>query len=86
MRTFYDFRADDRYEDPKKYPLQGYVLLKSKYYWLCWIYRDGNVVGMGQSIKGFIVAPRTIYLYNVYLATGFWDALKQFIKIVKKKK
>lgn len=86
MRTFYDFRGDDCYKDPKKYPLQGYVLLKSKYYWLCWIYRDGHVVGMGQSIKGFIVAPRTIYLHNVYLGKGFWDTLKQFIKIVKEKK
>jgi hypothetical protein len=41
---------------------------------------------MNQSIKGFIVAPRSIYLYDVYLATGFWDALKKFIKKVKKKK
>jgi hypothetical protein len=86
MRTFYDFRGDYCYENPKKYPLQGYVLLKSKNYWLCWIYRDGHMVAMNQSIKGFIVAPRSIYLYDVYLATGFWDALKKFIKKVKKKK
>ena len=43
MRTFYDFRSDYCYENPKKYPLQGYVLLKNKNYWLCWIYRGISV-------------------------------------------
>jgi hypothetical protein len=41
MRTFYDYRGMRR-EDAQKYPVQGRVILKSKKYWLCWIYKDDN--------------------------------------------
>jgi hypothetical protein len=83
MRTFYDFRTPD-YANPHKHALQGYVLLKTKHLWLCWIYRDKqHVLGYNQTIKGFIVAPRTIYLYNVYLAKSFWDGVKYLFKIKK---
>lgn len=78
MRTFYDYRDVD-YKNPQKYPLQGRVILKSKKWWLLWIYKDSNHM-MSQFIEGFIVTPRTIYLYNVYLGTSFWDAFKYFIK------
>lgn len=80
MRTFYDFRDND-FKNAEETPLQGRVILKNKNYWLCWIYRDRHIVGLKQSLKGFIVAPRSIYLYNTYLATSFWDALKYFIRI-----
>jgi hypothetical protein len=82
MRTFYDFRDTD-YKNPNKYPLQGYVLLKTKHLWLCWIYRDSHILGFNQTIKGFIVSPKTIYLYNVYLAKSFWDAVKYLFKSKK---
>jgi hypothetical protein len=79
MRTFYDFRTTD-FNDPKKYPLQGYVLIKTKMFWLCWIYKDESYLDSKQTIRGFIVAPKTIYLYNVYIAKSFWDAIKYLLK------
>jgi hypothetical protein len=80
MRTFYDYRHL-KLLDAKKYPIQGRVILKSKKYWLCWIYKDSNSFIETQRLnKGFIVAPKTIYLYNIYIATSFWDALKYFVK------
>ena len=79
MRTFYDFREAD-YANQKKFPLEGYVILKNKYFWLCWIYKDKNHMNSGQLLKGYIVAPRTIYLHNVYIAKSFWDGLKYFLK------
>jgi hypothetical protein len=80
-------------KDAQKYPVQGRVILKSKNYWLCWIYKDGPCLEVYDNWnlkkqrlnKGFIVAPRTIYLYNIYIAKSFWDALKYFIKISFKK-
>lgn len=83
MRTFYDFRGRD-YQNPHKYPLQGRVILKSKYKWLLWVYADNHVLAQNQFIKSFVVAPRSIYLSNVYIAKSFWDALKYFIRIKRK--
>jgi hypothetical protein len=81
MRTFYDWRSTD-YKDPKKYPLQGRVILKNKNFWICKIYTDAYTRLLDPcKIKGYIVAPRTIYLYNIYFATSLWDALKYFIKV-----
>ena len=80
MKTFYDFRDND-FKNPTKTPLQGRVILKNKKYWLCWICKDNSTVGVSQSLKGFVVAPRSIYLYNTYIATSFWNALKYFIKV-----
>ena len=77
MRTFYDFRDTD-FKNPKKYPLQGYVILKNKKFWFLWIYKD--VKDIKQFIKSFIVAPRTVYLYDVYMAKGFWDGLFNYLK------
>lgn len=82
MRTFYDFRSMD-YQNPKKEPLQGQVIFKTKNWWLCWIYRDSHKLINHSPIRGFIVAPRTIYLYNVYIASSFWDAVKYFIKVIR---
>lgn len=79
MRTFYDFRSGD-FNNPQKYPLQGYVLLKTKKFWLCWIYKDKYLGLWTQTLKGFIVAPKSIYIHNVYLATSFWDAVKYLFK------
>ena len=79
MRIFYDFRSKC-YDGPKKYPLQGYVLIKTKGFWLCWIYKDKHILDSTQSIKKFIVAPKTMYLYNVYIAKSFWDAVKYLLK------
>jgi hypothetical protein len=84
MRTFYDYRGVKR-EDAKKYPIQGRVILKSKKYWLCWIYKDNHWLDAQKLKKGFIVAPRTIYLYNIYFPKSLWDALKYFIKVSFKK-
>jgi hypothetical protein len=83
MRTFYDYRGLPP-ADAQKYPIDGKVILKSKNYWLCWIYKDDNWVEKQKLNKGFIVAPRTIYLYDIYIAT--WNALKYFIKVSFKKK
>ena len=79
MKTFYDYRGND-FKNPKKHPLQGRVILKSKKIWLCKIYKDKHLSDANRGIDGFIVAPRTIYLYDVYIAKSFWDALKYFIK------
>lgn len=79
MRTFYDFR-NNNFKTPHKYPLQGVVILSTKDFWLCWIYKDSYLMSSNQSIKGFIVAPKTIYLYNVYIAKSFWDAFKYLLK------
>jgi hypothetical protein len=84
MRTFYDYRRVKR-EDAQKYPVQGRVILKSKKYWLCWIYKDNHGLDGQKLKKGFIVAPRTIYLYNIYFPKSFWDAVKYFIKVSFKK-
>jgi hypothetical protein len=81
MRTFYDFR-DSADGDATKYPMQGIVILKSKKYWLCWIYKDKHCLNQYLN-KGFIVAPRTIYLYNIYIAKSFWDALKYYLILNK---
>lgn len=83
MRTFYDFRNQDN-KDPKKYPVQGRVIFKSKFYWLIWLPRDVHPLDR-HNLHGFIVAPRTIYLYNIYIGRGFWDAFKYFIKLIKSK-
>ncbi len=81
MKTFYDWRSAD-HKDPRKYPLQGRVILKNKNFWICKIYTDSYSELLDLcKIKGYIVAPRSIYLFNVYLATSFWDALKYFIKV-----
>ena len=85
MRTFYDYRGLPS-ADAKKYPVEGRVILKSKKYWLCWIYKDNHWLDRQKLNKGFIVAPRTIYLYDIYIATSFWNALKYFIKVSFKKK
>jgi len=75
MRLFYDFRSTD-FTNPKKYPLQGYVLLKTKKFWLCWIYKDPQY----RMIKGFIVTPKSIYFHNIYIAKSFWDAFKYLFR------
>jgi hypothetical protein len=86
MKTFYDYRHLKQ-SDAKKYPVQGRVILKSKNFWLLWISKDSNwFLGTQKPSQGFIVAPRTIYLYNVYIASSFWDAIKYFIKVSYKQK
>ena len=85
MRTFYDYRGLPS-ADAKKYPVEGRVILKSKKYWLCWIYKSNHWAETQKIPKGFIVAPRTIYLYDIYIATSFWNSLKYFIKVSFKKK
>ena len=86
MRTFYDYRGWPSAADAKKYPVEGRVILKSKKYWLCWIYKSNHWAETQKIPKGYIVAPRTIYLYDIYIATSFWNALKYFIKVSFKKK
>jgi len=83
MKTFYDNRTLDIH-NPIKYPLQGYVILSYKNKWLLWIDKDSHYLSGSQSIKGFIVCPKTIYLYNVYIAKNFWDALKNLFYKPKK--
>jgi hypothetical protein len=70
MRTFYDFRTQN-WKDPKKFPIQGKVILKWKDKWLIKLYNDPHIVATNfnseySSVK-YIVVPCTIYLYNVYL-------------------
>ena len=84
MRKFYDYRGLPP-ADSQKYPVEGIVILKSKKYWLCWIYKDNHWLDGQKLKKGFIVAPRTIYLYNIYFPKSFWDAVKYFIKVSFKK-
>jgi len=84
MRTFYDYRSGNK-SNPMENPVQGRVILKSKKYWLCWVRKDRSWFDKQVLNQGFIVAPRTIYLYDIYIATSFWDALKHFIKVTYKK-
>lgn len=83
MKTFYDYRNIDR-TNPKKYPLQGYVLIKYKEKWLLWIKNDTKHLNMSQLIKGFIVCPKTIFLYDIYLAKNLRDGLKKLFYKPKK--
>lgn len=78
MITFYDFRNTD-HENPHKYPLQGYIILKTKKKMLIWIRCDGDPL-FNHSLHGFFVVPPSIYLYEIYIAKNFWNALKYFIK------
>jgi len=75
MRTFYDFRTPD-YKNPEKHSMQGRVILKWKNYWLLKIYKDPTLLGSRTPFNGYIVCPQTIYLYDVYIAESFWDALR----------
>lgn len=77
MITFYDNRDLD-WENSEKNPIQGYVLLKKKQFWFIWIRKDR--INILSRITGFLVAPRTIYLYDIYVAKDFWDGLIHFIK------
>jgi hypothetical protein len=84
MKTFYDFRTPD-WNNPKKFPLQGKVIFRLKDKWLLWIYHDKNSILDGnQLIKGFIVCPKTIYLYDIYLAKNIWDSFRYLFKKTKK--
>ena len=85
MRTFYDWR-DTSFTNPKAFPLDGRVIIKTKRFWLCWIYKEKVSPEPPTAIGGFIVAPRTVYLYDVYLAKSFWDAFKHLIKRIKNDK
>lgn len=77
MKRFYDYR-ERLWTDPKKYPLDGYVILKYKKYWLCWIKKTdlGN-----SNLHGFIVVPKSIYLYNVYKAKNLLDGIIALIRL-----
>lgn len=79
MRTFYDFRSPI-WTEPKKYPMQGRVILKWKDKWLLKIYKDTHICD-GTPFKNYIVCPKTIYLNNVYIAKSFWDALKVLFNV-----
>ena len=78
MRTFYDFRTPN-WKEPQKLPMQGRVILKWKNYWLLKIYKD-NSLHDKTPFNGYIVCPKTIYLYDVYIAKSFWDAIKYLFK------
>jgi hypothetical protein len=77
MRLFYDSRGFYRSKNKNTQLLLGRVLWKRKDYWLLWISPSDS------QITGFIVTPKTVYLYNIYLATNLWDAFKYFLKITK---
>ena len=90
MRTFYDWRSLDR-KEPNRIPLQGIVLWKTKKKWLLWIRRNHNTknkwllwirgdhnIITHDNLHGYMITPRTIYLYNVYIASSLWDAIKHF--------
>lgn len=79
MRTFYDFRSNN-FKNPKEFPLQGRVILKRKDKWLIWIYRETYFEGHDSHLHGFIVAPRSIYLFNTYIGRNFIDALFYYLK------
>src|SRR6188768_2607123 len=81
MRTFYDFRGTD-WREPEKFPLKGKVLLKTKTVWLVWIQRnpDPDTPHDEFTLHNYIIAPRSIYLYQTRMFTSFWEALKFFLK------
>ena len=79
MRTFYDFRSPI-WTEPKKYPMQGRVILKWKDKWLLKIYKDGHITDV-TPFKNYIVCPKTIYLYDIYIAKSFWDGLKVLFNV-----
>ena len=73
MKTFYDCRKN---LNSKEHPLKGRVLWKRKKYWLLYISNTKN----NTNIKRFVVAPRTIYLYNFSYFESFWKALIYLFK------
>lgn len=68
------------------------IIWKTKDYWLLKIYKDSNVfldsydnLPNNVRLSGYICTPRTIYLYDVYKATGLFDGLKYLYNKNKKK-
>ena len=78
MRTFYDFRTLN-WTEPKKHPMQGRVIFKWKKHWLLKIYKDPSLHDR-TPFNGYIVCPKTIYLYDIYIPKSFLDALKYLFK------
>jgi len=73
MKTFYDMRGKFSVHEPKDFvPLQARVIWKTKTHFLIKVPIENQI----NNLRGYIVIPRTIYIYKVYLAEGFLDGLK----------
>lgn len=75
MKTFYDMRGKLNWSinDSKEFlPLQARVIWKTKTHFLIKVPIENQI----NNLRGYIVIPRTIYIYKVYLAEGLIDGLK----------
>jgi hypothetical protein len=77
MKTFYDKRGKSNVHEKKEFlPLQARVIWKTKTHWLIYVPVENQV----NNLRGYMVVPRTVYIYEVYFATGFWDGLKALFR------
>ena len=76
MKTFYDTRGRENVHEKTYVPLQARVIWKTKTHFLIKVPIENEV----NNLKGYMVIPRTIYIYKVYFATGFWDGLKALFR------
>lgn len=77
MRTFYDARGKANVHEEKEYlPLQAKVIWKTKTHWLIYVPVENQV----NNLRGYMVVNRTVYIYQVYFATGFWDGIKALFR------
>ena len=76
MKTFYDIRSKENVHEKTHVPLQARVIWKTKTHFLIKVPIENEV----NNLKGYMVIPRTIYIYKVYFATGLWDGLKALFR------
>lgn len=77
MKTFYDIRGKKNVHEKKDFlPLQAKVIWKTKTHFLIKVPVENQV----NNLRGYMVVPRTVYIYEVYFATGFWDGLKALFR------
>ena len=72
-RTFFDYRnQNEKYA--KKHTTEGYVLIRRNNQWLVYLKKSDKL-----NISGLVIAPETVYLYNIYKPYNIIDAIKKIL-------
>ena len=91
MKTFYDKRGgvEPGYKSNLD-TVQGRVIWKTKTHWLIYVSKDDYYNAFISDLQqkdnyhttliGYIVIPKGVIIHSCYLATGFWDGLKQLYR------
>ena len=91
MKTFYDKRG--KYDATLVGGIdkvEGRVIWKTKTHWLIYVSKDDYYNAFISDLQqkdnyhttliGYIVIPKGVIIHSCYLATGFWDGLKQLYR------